>query len=256
MLNLSNNYACLPSSVKGILQERQMKIPTFIDGPHKIYIFWYEISVYDSIRSGIKNNQDSCYINNIAKWKIINEKWRSLEFPFSNIFERFSWVHRVPISVIKPQNNERRSTLYSSKSKYIDLAIKTVVRHNVEVTWNKQVPGASQVSVELLGSGASQRIFRKFIVSSYVTLDPKGKTVISKRTIHKNCWNLHILESTTKIYFLANTKGREPSWKHYSLYDSNKIKSYILPFCILCYFNLSQRFINNFPIQNLRIVPK
>lgn len=36
-----------------------------------------------------------------------------------------------------------------------------------------KVPGATQALDELLGNGASQRIFRKFIESSYVTLDPE-----------------------------------------------------------------------------------
>lgn len=36
-----------------------------------------------------------------------------------------------------------------------------------------KVPGATQALDELLGNGASQRIFRKFIESSYFTLDPK-----------------------------------------------------------------------------------
>jgi hypothetical protein len=36
-----------------------------------------------------------------------------------------------------------------------------------------RVPGATQDLVDLLGNGASQRIFRKFIESSYVTLEPE-----------------------------------------------------------------------------------
>lgn len=35
-----------------------------------------------------------------------------------------------------------------------------------------RVPGATQDLVERSGKGASQRIFRKFIESSYVTLEP------------------------------------------------------------------------------------
>lgn len=36
-----------------------------------------------------------------------------------------------------------------------------------------EVPAVDQALVELLGIGASQRMFRKFIESSYITLDPK-----------------------------------------------------------------------------------
>lgn len=47
-------------------------------------------------------------------------------------------------------------------------------RHSIETRCQlKDVPGASQSLVELLGNGASHRIFRRFIESSYVTLDPK-----------------------------------------------------------------------------------
>ena len=35
------------------------------------------------------------------------------------------------------------------------------------------VPGVTQALVELLGNGASHRIFRKFIESSYFTLEPE-----------------------------------------------------------------------------------
>lgn len=37
------------------------------------------------------------------------------------------------------------------------------------------VPGDSQPLVDLLGKGASQRIFRRFIESSYITFDPNIK---------------------------------------------------------------------------------
>lgn len=41
-----------------------------------------------------------------------------------------------------------------------------------------KVPGATQELLELSGNGASQRIFRRFIESSYFTLDPE-RTVVT-----------------------------------------------------------------------------
>lgn len=43
-----------------------------------------------------------------------------------------------------------------------------------------RVPGATQDLAELPGKGASQRIFRKFIESSYVALDPERRAGYSK----------------------------------------------------------------------------
>lgn len=47
------------------------------------------------------------------------------------------------------------------------------VKHLTTLGKLRKVPGATQALEKLLGNGASQRIFRKFIESSYVTLDPK-----------------------------------------------------------------------------------
>ena len=43
------------------------------------------------------------------------------------------------------------------------------------------IPGATQPLEELLGNGASQRMFRKFIESSYATLDPERQKLLSSQ---------------------------------------------------------------------------
>lgn len=47
---------------------------------------------------------------------------------------------------------------------------------STDIIVSVKIPGATQESSESPGSGASQRIFLRFIESPYVTLDPERRT--------------------------------------------------------------------------------
>lgn len=58
-----------------------------------------------------------------------------------------------------------------------------------------KIPGATQDSPESPGIGASQRIFLRFIESSYVTLDPERK---EEQRIEKNLINVSFQKLSIK----------------------------------------------------------
>lgn len=76
-------------------------------------------------------------------------------------------------------NKEGKQTIAVLHRKLDETTISRITCYKYCVHCGETRPGASQAFVTLLGNGANQRIFRRFIVLSYATLDPERVICLS-----------------------------------------------------------------------------